>query len=280
MLSYTHDTDLASIRVVASDMDATLLADDKTLPPNMADLVCALDAAGLTFAAASGRPLYTLKDLFASSLDRMAFISDNGAAVECRGQVIFKDLMDHATVRALLDLTFGQTSDIPTICGLDRCYIREQDRGYDAVFREFYHNIEYVGSLYDLVDAGTEFNKYTIYFPAGDARQKLVDVFGAAFGEELSVTCSGPVWIDIMNRGVTKGTGIARLAEHLGVGLADCAAFGDTDNDTQMLEAVGHSYLVANAEPRMREHARFEAPSNNDRGVAQVIERILAAQAR
>lgn len=47
-----------------------------------------------------------------------------------------------------------------------------------------------------------------------------------------------------------------------------------------MLKVAGHSYVVANAEEHMREHARFVVPSNNERGVAQVIDAVLAAQRR
>ena len=81
-----------------------------------------------------------------------------------------------------------------------------------------------------------------------------------------------------MNRGVDKGTGIARLCEHLGVSMADVVACGDTDNDAEMLASVGHGYLVANAEERMERFADFRIPSNNDRGVAQVIDRVIAAR--
>ena len=70
------------------------------------------------------------------------------------------------------------------------------------------------------------------------------------------------------------------LCDHLGISTADALALGDTYNDVQMLEAVGHSYVVANAGEHMRAHARFMAPSNNERGVARVIEALLAAKAR
>ena len=100
----------------------------------------------------------------------------------------------------------------------------------------------------------------------------------AAFGERLSVTCAGVDWLDIMNRGVDKGVGIARLCDHLGVSVSDVVACGDTDNDVEMLETVGHGYLVANAEERMERFADFRIPSNNERGVAQVIDAILVAR--
>ena len=250
--SFENDTNLSNIDVIACDMDFTLLADDKSMPDDMDARITALHDAGITFAAASGRPLYTLSDMFGDLHDRMAFISDNGAAVVCRDEVVFKSLIDPEVVQELTEFT-----------------------AYDEVFRTFYYNITYVDSL-DHLDA--EVNKFTVYIPDATAVPLCESVFRPAFGDRLSVTCGGSVWIDIMNYGVDKGTGLARLCEHLGVAQADAAAFGDTDNDVQMLEWANHSYLMANAEERMEPHARFRAPSNNDRGVAVVVDRILDAR--
>lgn len=274
MRSYLED-DLADVRLVASDMDYTLLADDKSMPEDMPGRIRALEGAGVLFAAASGRPLYTLRDMFPESWDHMAFVTDNGAAVVCREDVVFKSLIEPATVQELTEFTLEGGYGLPTVCGLDACYIREQDRRYDEVFRTFYHNIVYVESLDHLA---AEVNKFTVYFPEGNAVPMRDEVYAPAWGEQLSVTCGGAVWIDIMNQGVDKGTGVERLCEHLGISVADVVACGDTDNDAEMLETVGHGYLVANAEERMERFADFRIPSNNDRGVAQVIDAVLAAR--
>lgn len=274
MRSYLED-DLSGVRLVASDMDCTLLADDKSMPEDMPGRIRALEGAGALFAAASGRPLYTLRDMFPESWDHMAFVTDNGAAVVCREDVVFKSLIEPATVQALTEFTLEGGYGLPTVCGLDACYVREQDRRYDDVFRTFYHNIIYVETLDHLA---AEVNKFTVYFPEGNAVPMRDEVYAPAWGEQLSVTCGGAVWIDIMNQGVDKGTGVERLCEHLGISVADVVACGDTDNDAEMLETVGHGYLVANAEERMERFADFRIPSNNERGVAQVIDAVLAAR--
>ena len=100
------------------------------------------------------------------------------------------------------------------------------------------------------------------------------------FGKRLYVTNAGREWIDFMNLGVSKGSGVAHLCRELGIGLADAAAVGDTYNDIPMLSAVGHSFVVANAEKHMHDHADYLVPSNDDRGVATLIDAILAAKGR
>ena len=275
MRSYLDD-DLTNVRLVASDMDFTLLADDKSMPEGMPGRIRALEEADVVFSAASGRPLYTLQDMFPESRDRMAFITDNGAGVVCRGEVVFKDLLDEATLAELVAFTLERAPEaVPVICGLERAVVPAWGRPHDAALRVYYHEILYVD---DIRSARVEANKFTAYFPENNSAAAYGERFAPAFGERLSVTCAGVDWLDIMNRGVDKGVGIARLCDHLGVSVSDVVACGDTDNDAEMLETVGHGYLVANAEERMERFADFRIPSNNERGVAQVIDAILAAR--
>ena len=275
MRSYLED-DLTGVRLVASDMDFTLLADDKSMPEGMPGRIRALEEAGVVFSAASGRPLYTLQDMFPESRDRMAFITDNGAGVVCRGEVVFKDLLDEATLAELVAFTLERAPEaVPVVCGLERAVVPAWGRAYDDALRVYYHEILYVD---DIGSAREEANKFTVYFPENNSADVYEERFAPAFGGRLSVTCAGVDWLDVMNRGVDKGTGIARLCEHLGIAPADVIALGDTDNDAEMLSYVGHSYLMANAEERMERFADFRAPSNNERGVAQVIDAVLAAR--
>ena len=213
------------------------------------------------FCAASGRPCYTLREMFAGQLDKIALMSDNGAAIAYRDEIIYKSLMVPEDVRALLDFTLADGRGCPTVCSLEACYIRACDRIHDGYFRKFFTTIRYVHSLEDL-----------------DAEEVYATAYRDTWGERFHVTNAGREWIDIMNPGINKGSGLARLCEHLGIDTADAAAFGDTYNDIQMLEAAGHGFVMANAEEHMHAHADFIAPGNNDRGVATVVEAILAAR--
>ena len=271
--SFETDPALSSIKLVASDMDCTLLADDGTMPPHMEDRIRALDDAGIVFCAASGRPGYTLRAMFPGLEDHMAFLSDNGAAIFYRGETVFKDLMDPARVLELTRFTLEDGRGCPTVCGLDACYIRRCDEKFDSYFRTFYKNIVYMD---DILELDADVNKYTVFFPDNDAEEVYAELYRDAWGGTFSTTNAGKMWIDIMNRHVDKGTGITRLCEHLGIDVADACALGDTYNDVQMLQTAGHAYLVANAEEHMHAHAGWMVPSNNDRGVAVAIDAILA----
>lgn len=275
MRAYTADTDLASIRLVACDMDRTLLADDKSQPPHMAERIDALAAAGVLFCPASGRPGPTLREMFPEHAAQMAFIADNGGAITYRDELIYKSLIDPALYHELARTTIASGAGVPVLCAFDRAYVPAFGRAHHDALSVYYHDIIYVE---DLAEVTVEANKFTVLVPTNDSKRWYDEVFAPAFGDALSVACAGIEWIDFMNVGVDKGAGLAHLAELLGIDLADTAAVGDTYNDTEMLDAAGHSFIVANATPDMREHASFELPSNNDRGVAVLIDAILTAK--
>lgn len=274
--SYEEDPGLASIKVVACDMDLTLLADDKSMPEGIEERISALAGLGVPFAAASGRPAYTLEAAFPRNAADMAFIADNGGLVTYRGRTIFKDLLDPAAYRAFCQTCLNEAPDaVPVVCGLERAYALKRHAAFDSLLRVYYLDIAYLDT-FDGLEA--EADKATILFPGNDSRRYYDEVFAPRFGGEFYVTCSGVEWIDFMNKGVNKGLGVAKLCEHVGVALKDAAAFGDTDNDAPMLDAVGHSFLVANASEHMYPHARYLAPSNNEAGVVQVLDAILDAK--
>ncbi len=222
------------IRLIASDLDATLLDGQSQLPPDFAETVRALAERGIRFAAASGRPIYTLEEARSAG---------------------------HAAV----------------LCGLETAYVEEQFRPYDRVFKRFYTKVEYVAHLEDVT---ARVDKFTIYFPEGDAQKGYDALYGPVWGGRFSVAVAGADWVDIMNPGVHKGAALLRLGERLGVPPEGMMAFGDTFNDAEMLKAAKYGFLVENGSPALREEVPFLAPPNTNSGVMQVLRRVLAQNGR
>lgn len=94
----------------------------------------------------------------------------------------------------------------------------------------------------------------------------------AARFPEIKVTSSTWNNIELNIRTAHKGNALKRFAEHLGLGLANCMAFGDGMNDFTMVEAAGLGVAMANAEPEVKRVAKWIAPSNDDDGIAAGLE--------
>ena len=81
--------------------------------------------------------------------------------------------------------------------------------------------------------------------------------------------------LELTPKGVDKGTGLARLAEMLGVARENVAAAGDSCNDLPMLAYAGAAVAMRNADPRLREKAKWIAPSNEENGAAWVLNKMM-----
>lgn len=267
---------MKDIRLIASDMDHTLLDSRRQLPPGFRDDLRRLTEAGITFVAASGRPLANLQALFPPQGDAIAYVGDNGAILALGEKTLYTSLLPRDAYRRMAAFTLERTAGIPLVCGVNAGYVLAEHAHHESYLRTFFPELVFVDTIDD-IDADAV--KLSAYFPDGNSREMHDAVYADAYGADYSLTTGSPVWVDIMNPGVDKGSALQVLAGHLGIESTQMMAFGDADNDLQMLDAVHYSYAMSNANPTVRARARFTADSNDDHGVATVIRQVLAARA-
>jgi Cof subfamily protein (haloacid dehalogenase superfamily) len=95
------------------------------------------------------------------------------------------------------------------------------------------------------------------------------------FGKRLYISKSLPYFLELAAAGVTKGAGLEFLAEHIGFTRAETVAFGDGENDVELVEWAGYGVAVENAHDRVKAVADWVCPSAEDEGVAQVLDAYL-----
>ena len=259
------------IRLIASDMDATLLDEHSQLPAGFEQTVRALGALGIRFAPASGRPLYTLEEMFPTLREELVFIGDNGGAVRWKGQDLFVSEMAPDGWRALNRLT-REHGDISVLCGLKSAYVERQYAAYDAVMKQFYTRVEYVDRLEDVTAPA---DKFTIYLPRHNAQAAYDSVYSSQSGT-YSVAVAGECWVDIMNPGVHKGAALETLGRLWSLPPESMMAFGDTYNDAEMLRTAKYGFLMENGSVPLRASVPFLAPSHREAGVMQILQKVLA----
>ena len=138
MKSYLEDQNLASIKIVATDMDLTLLHDDKSMPMGIAERIDALYERGILFCAASGRPAPALRLSFPSNHARMAMVCDNGANVYVNDNPIYKDKMDVELYQSVLTRVVESGEGVPVLCSYDEAYALARDYEHHSEVSIYY----------------------------------------------------------------------------------------------------------------------------------------------
>lgn len=269
------------IRMVATDVDGTLLRSDGTVSDRTRGALRAATDAGLIVAYVTGRPPRWIDDL----VDETGHV---GVAVGANGAVLY-DVAAERVISAHL---------------LDRDLLVELAKIIRSEFPQVYFAIEFgtafaaePGYVHDWqINPQRDRNGRPLPGPAIGAldeiatepavkllakdREADADVFLAAaielIGDRATITHSSSFGLlEISAPGVTKATGLAELAESRGVAPHEVLAVGDMPNDVPMLQWAGRSYAVANAHPAVLEVAGEVIASNDEDAVAGLIEQLL-----
>ena len=229
----------AEIRLIAADLDGTLLHPDGAMPDGMFDRIAAMARQGVRFAAASGRPTASVRQLFAPVADQMDFICENGALVIAQGKRharFFPRAMAEEIIRDIQAAGMELFLSTP-----DRCCAM---KGFSAAFRaETVQRGFHIALLEDPLAGADEYIKITGFHPVNAAIP--APPLQEKWQGRVHCDLAGEHWLDFTL--ASKGTGIRTLAESLGVPLSQVAAFGDQFNDESMLEIVGRPYIMSHA---------------------------------
>ena len=302
MVSYPSSYAGAQIRLVAVDMDGTLLDDEKNFPPGLDELLDHLEQRGVVFVPASGRQVWTLIDMFPER-PGLTFIGENGAIVMRDGREISSAPLDLATVRESVRLVRQYALPRPgataaredagegslrenfdgglVVCGKNCAYVERTDEAFLAAVAPYYTRTQCVDDLMRVIDEIEQGRideaiiKLAVY-SAGDVTA-LADQTLGRFARSHQFAISAANWADLQDRGVDKGRALRALQDYLGVTPGQTAVFGDAGNDLSMIAQAEFSFAMENASADVRAAARFLAPSNNEAGVVQVLRALLAA---
>ncbi len=260
--------DATSVRLVAIDMDGSLLDSAKRLPDGFRPVLDALIARGVTVCPASGRQHATLR----AQLDRgdLTYIAENGALVVQDDEPVAVAPLARGTAHRGVDLVRGAVAQGArlgaVLCGVRSAYVERTDEEFLAHVRPYYRRLEHVADLQAVDD---EVLKLAV-FDVDDAQHGAGPLLAPLDGPDR-VLVSGEHWVDVMGPDADKGRALRALQARLGVPPEQTMAFGDYFNDLGMLEAAGWSFAMANAHPDVRAAARFVAPSNDDDGVLATL---------
>jgi len=263
------------IRLIAADMDGTLLDDDNELHEHFWPLVHELNRLGILFCPASGRQYYNLRERFADIADEIVFIAENGTYVVRQGREVSSDCLKWSDARRLVStmretVATGVDAGV-VVCGKRSAYIERSDSRFRAEIDRYYARLEVVDDLLAVSD--DDVLKVSV-FDFGSAEVTTAPGL-AGFHQTHLVTVSSAHWVDITSLTANKGGAIRHLQEAFDITPAQTMVFGDFLNDLEMMDAADYSFAMDNAHPLLRERARYVAPPNRENGVVRTISSVL-----
>lgn len=267
-----------TLRLIATDLDGTLLTSASDVSARTRAALDAARARSIHVVPVTARQPIGLRAIAdGAGFDGWALCSNGAYATHLTdGRMLFAEELPAETIRTLAE---ALRASIP---GLLFASVREGGETFVAQ-----HGYAEVADLADhkrdpKTMGGVDLEhvlaapslKFVIRHPEL-APSVLFDTLRDLGLTGFEATLSGAPFVEVMAEGVTKASGLARLCEHLEVDRADVIAFGDALNDVEMLRWAGHGVAMETADDVVRDAADEVTTSNDDDGVARVIERML-----
>jgi len=270
-------------RLMATDIDGTLLNNRLEVTPRTRQAIHALQERGVTLVLSTARPPRTVRTLYQELGLTGPVIAYNGALVYVPGHedspLLHRPIPRNVATRAM-GIIRGVGAHLN--CGLelrDEWHVDYIDERLNARIKaDWAAALPKTGNL-EAAIAATDRGISKIYVPvSGSLRQTIEQALAdGGLADRLTVTSSGPDLVEILAAGVDKGSAIRMLAEHLGIAPHETVALGDGENDIPALQAAGLGIAMANALDAVKRAAAVIAPSNEEDGWADAVERYVLA---
>lgn len=261
------------IKLIASDLDGTLLLPSKQLPESTFNLIDRLYENGILFCPASGRQLASIQQIFAPVQDKIAIIAENGGLVWYQGQIIYAKPTPAEQVKYALNILRKESDLYPLLSTTDKAYYENPYPPFVEMCQKSYPSLQQVDNLDDVVDKVTTL-KISVWDPLISAEHGGKILPDKIKG--LRTMVSGFDWLDVCVDGAHKGDALKNMLAYFHLSPEECMAFGDHLNDKEMLQVSGHPFVTANGFPLLKEQfSDHIIPSCAEEGVIQKLKELL-----
>lgn len=275
------EKEVMDIKVIATDMDGTLLDSRGQLdPPRLEKILNRLDQRGVRFVIATGNEVHRMRQLLGHLSERVVLVVANGARIFEHNKLLQAQTWDDAMVdRALEHFKGRECQDQFVVTGMNGGFVKkgtiftELDKFMTSeMIEKLYQRMHFVDELDSSLFGGVLKMSMVVGEERSDAvLQEINDLFDG----QIRAVSSGYGCIDILQTGIHKAWGLEVLLKRWGLKPEQIMAFGDSENDIEMLKLAGISYAMENAEESVKEAATGVAPANSQAGVYQVLENWL-----
>jgi Cof subfamily protein (haloacid dehalogenase superfamily) len=264
---------LSAIKLVASDMDGTLLNSNHEVSALFFELFEELKKLDIRFVAASGRPYYSIIEKLNTIKDDIIVVAENGGLViEKNGTLLSTPLPKEGLFE--IEKQIDIFNDIhPVFCTRTKAYFTKSSTNLISTLSEYYPNYELINSI---IDINEEILKIALY-NVEDSKKNIYPLF-KKFKSNYKVIISGKNWVDISHELANKGHALNIIQDLYGITSDETLVFGDYDNDIEMLIQSNFSVAMANANDNIKRIASHKTKSNNQFGVELILKKLVEAK--
>lgn len=276
---------IMKIKLIASDLDGTLLNKDKEITPRLYQALEQINAQGIYFVPATGRPFSTVPSAIKALPFLRYVITSNGAAIYDALQK--KNIIENPLLPEAVDAVLPIAKRLPVITEYfihGKAYIAKSVFENLSAYTLTESHVRYILETRTPVENFWEemqknhavLENINLIFQDMELRKTVWEELKAL--GLCSVTASTPQNIEITSPNATKARALETLCTHLDIQPTDVLAMGDSDNDLPMLRFAGVGVAMANSEAHIKAAADWIADDCNAFGAAKVLEQLLTGK--
>lgn len=275
------------IKMIAFDLDGTLLTTDKRMTKETRGTLEWAAGQGICLLPATGRPLTAIPKEILELPGVEYAVTANGARIvrAKEGKTVWEKLVSVEKARKVLDI-FGEYDTLREIFYDGKGCVKKEEMERvshfipDPVMESYFRATR--TTVPDLLDRfrqeDRDADKVQAFFASTQERKEAWERLEQLGG--ISVTGALPYNIEVNAEGIDKGAALLWTAGRLGIRQEEILAFGDGDNDVEMIRTAGIGAAMSNAVPEVLEAADIVAGDNNEDGVARTIRRCVEESQR
>ncbi len=258
-----------------SDIDGTLVTDDKKISKRVFEAISALKQHNIPVVLSTGRPELGIKkvveDFELQNSNGYVICYNGGKVISLKTQeVIFSKVISKPLLKKVFEC--AKKADLEPIV-YSETGILTQDVNNEYVMIESQITkmpLELFDGDYESITAPIH---KCLAVGSPEKVEKAKDIFSKELADSVDSFTSAPIFLEIMPKGVNKGVGVNAVLEHCGLTKQQAVACGDGFNDVDMLKFVGMGIAMENAVDGVKAYCKDIVPSNNEDGVAHAIAR-------
>lgn len=255
------------VKLIASDMDGTLLDSNKSLNPQFNEVLNELKNKDIVFVAISGRDLQSLKVVFKEE-DGIIFASNNGNYITYKGEVLHENVIQKDKLFNIIPILRKHAKRNTIYCSKNTVYSESIMPCIAGL--KFKLKVKKVNDIRTIDD---DIIKITVFGNSKMLKNTMNEI--NLFKDKLMIAPSGSTCFDICELNGHKGNAIKFLQEKFNIKYEETMVFGDHMNDLEMMNHAYYSYAMENAKTEVKKNANFMAKNNDENGVLEVIKNIV-----